>query len=64
MQHLVIGEVVKLPQAGLGLGVAQQVLGRHDHERLAELAVDLAPQQVEIVGGRRAVGDLRGEQSA
>ena len=38
--------------------VAQQRLGRHQHQRLAEVAGHLAAQHVEIVGGRRAVGDL------
>ena len=38
--------------------VAQQRLRRHDHQRLAELAVQLAAQDVEVVGRRRAVGDL------
>ena len=38
--------------------MAQQVLGGHHDEGLAELAVDLAPQQVEVVGGGGAVGDL------
>ena len=39
-------------------GVAQQALGRHHHQRLAEAALDLAPQHVEVVGRRRAVDDL------
>ena len=38
--------------------VAQQRLRRHQDQRLAELAVQLAAQDVEIVGRRRAVGDL------
>ena len=38
--------------------VAQQRLGRHDDERLAELAPHLPAQQVEVVGGRRHVADL------
>ena len=38
--------------------VTEQRLRRHQHQRLAELAVELAPEDVEIVGGRGAVGDL------
>ena len=63
LEHLVIGNVIKLPEARLGLRVAQQVLGRHHNQRLPELAVDLPPQQVEIVGRRRAVGNLRSTAS-
>ena len=48
------------PQAGLGGRVAQQRLGRHHDQRLAELAVDLAAQQVEVVGRRRHVRHLLG----
>ena len=36
----------------------QQRLGRHDHQRLAEVAMHLAAQDVEIIGRRGAVGDL------
>ena len=36
----------------------QQALGRHDDERLAEAAADLAPEQVEILRRRRRDGDL------
>ena len=38
--------------------VPQQRLGRHDHQRLAEVAQHLAAQDVEIIGRRGAVGDL------
>ena len=38
--------------------VPQERLGRHQHQRLAEVAVQLPAQDVEVVGGRRAVGDL------
>src|SRR5262245_1368853 len=38
--------------------VAQQRLGGHDHQRLAEFAMQLPPQNVEIVGGRRTVRHL------
>ena len=41
-----------------GLLVAKQALGRHDDERLAEAAPDLAPEQVEILRGRGRDGDL------
>ncbi len=40
------------------LGVPQQALGAHDDEGLAELAVHLAAQHVEVVGRRCAVDDL------
>jgi hypothetical protein len=38
--------------------VPQQRLRRHQDQRLAELAVQLAAQNVEVVGRRRAVGNL------
>jgi hypothetical protein len=38
--------------------VPQQRLRRHHHQRLAEIAVHLAAQDVEIIGRRGAVGDL------
>ena len=38
--------------------VAQQRLRRHQDQRLAEVALHLAAQDVEVVGRRRAVGDL------
>ena len=38
--------------------VAQQRLRRHQDQRLAELALQLAAQDVEVVRRRRAVGDL------
>jgi hypothetical protein len=38
--------------------VPEQRLGRHDHQRLAEIAQHLAPQDVEVIGRRRAVRDL------
>ena len=63
LEHLVIGNVIKLPEARLGLRVAQQVLGRHHDQRLPELAVDLPPQQVEVVCRRRAIGNLRSTAS-
>jgi hypothetical protein len=37
--------------------VAQQRFRRHQHQRLAEAAVQLAAQDVEVVRRRRAVGD-------
>src|SRR5690606_39142704 len=37
--------------------VAQQALGREDDERLPVLPQRLEPQQVEVLRGRRAVGD-------
>src|SRR3990170_6744097 len=38
--------------------VTEQRLRRHQYQRLAELAVELAPEDVEIVRRRGAVGDL------
>src|SRR5262245_16402943 len=38
--------------------VPQQRLGRHDHQGLAKLAVQLPAQDVEVVGRRGAVDDL------
>ena len=38
--------------------VPQQRLGRHQDQRLAEIAPHLAPQDVEIIGRRGAIGDL------
>src|SRR4029077_4475534 len=38
--------------------VTEQRLRRHQHKRLAELAVQLAPEHMEIIGGRGAIGDL------
>lgn len=56
--HVVGLDVVELVQRGLGLGVAEQVLGGHHDERLAELAVQLAPQAVEVVSRRGDVHHL------
>ena len=36
----------------------QQALGGHHDQRLAEVAPDLAAEQVEVLGGRRGNGDL------
>ncbi|KAI3492962.1 hypothetical protein L1887_42337 [Cichorium endivia] len=44
-------------QVGPGLGVTQETLGEEVDERLAELAVDLPPEHVEVVGRRGAVDD-------
>ena len=41
-----------------GALVAQQRLGRHENERLADVALDLSTQDVEVVRRRGAVGDL------
>ena len=38
--------------------VAQQRLRRHQDQRLADLALQLPAQDVEVIGRRRAVGDL------
>src|SRR6185437_1110248 len=38
--------------------VAKQRLGRHQHQRLAEAAPHLAPENVEIIRRRRAIRDL------
>ena len=56
--RFVIRLVVKLPQGGDGPVVTQQPFGRRDDEGLPELAVDLAAQQVEVVGRRCAICDL------
>jgi hypothetical protein len=45
-------------QVRAGDGVAQQRLGEEDNEGLAELAVDLATENVEQVGGLSHVDDL------
>lgn len=47
---VVAGHVVELVEARAALGVAQQVLGRHDDERLAELAVDLLRLMMMVLG--------------
>ena len=39
--------------------MAQEGLGRRDHQRLAELSLDLSPQQVEVVGRGCGVAYLR-----
>mmetsp|Transcript_20449 Transcript_20449/g.61578 ORF Transcript_20449/g.61578 Transcript_20449/m.61578 type:complete len:288 (+) Transcript_20449:529-1392(+) len=52
---LVVGHLVELRQRGLAVRVSQQVLGRHDDERLPELPVDLTAQDVEVVCGGGAV---------
>eukprot|EP00951_Prasinocladus_malaysianus_P016335 scaffold127235_cov23-Prasinocladus_malaysianus.AAC.1 len=54
----VVRQIVKLVDGRLGLGVPQEVLGAEVDEGLAELAVDLAAQQVEVVGGGGHVCDL------
>ena len=43
---------------GYHLLVPEQRFRRHQHQRLAELAVQLAPQHMEIIRRRRAVDDL------
>jgi hypothetical protein len=50
-----LGEIRQIRHAAL---VAQQRLRRHQDQRLAEVALELAAQDVEVVGRRRAVGDL------
>ena len=52
------GLVVELVEVGARGGVPQQVLRAHHDERLAERAVQLAAQQVEVVGRGGHVGDL------
>mmetsp|Transcript_26187 Transcript_26187/g.70841 ORF Transcript_26187/g.70841 Transcript_26187/m.70841 type:complete len:310 (+) Transcript_26187:942-1871(+) len=47
---MVIWMVVKLGELALALGVAQQGLGAHHNQGLAELAVHLSAQDVEEVG--------------
>ena len=39
--------------------MAEQRLGRHQDQRLAEIAPHLPPQDVEIIRGRGAIGDLQ-----
>jgi hypothetical protein len=51
----VAGEVLAPRHSEL---VPQQRLGGHDHQRLAEITKQLAAQDVEIIGRRRAIGDL------
>ncbi len=51
----VTGEV---GDAGNGKLVPKQRLGRHQEQRLAEVAKHLPPEDVEVIGRRRAVGDL------
>src|SRR5262245_7225646 len=48
-------ELVKARDRAL---VAQQALRRHQDQRLADVALELAPQHMEIVGRRRAVRHL------
>ncbi len=48
-------EIVALADCQL---VPEQRLRRHHHQRLAEIAQHLAPEDVEIVGRRGAIGDL------
>ena len=55
MERGALGDLVEPRHAAL---VAQQRLRRHQDQRLAELALQLPPQDVEIVRRRGAVGDL------
>ncbi|QTK80393.1 hypothetical protein AT6N2_C2847 [Agrobacterium tumefaciens] len=52
------GLACKLGQRRRGALVAQQRLRRHQDQRLAEVALHLAAQDVEVVCRRRAVGNL------
>ena len=52
------GLVVELVEVGFRRRVPQQIFRAHHDERLAERAVELAPQEVEVVGRRCDVGDL------
>mmetsp|Transcript_27485 Transcript_27485/g.77749 ORF Transcript_27485/g.77749 Transcript_27485/m.77749 type:complete len:206 (+) Transcript_27485:169-786(+) len=54
----VVRQVVKLPDGRLGHGVTQQILRGEVDQRLPELAVHLASEQVEVVGRGGDVGDL------
>ena len=38
--------------------MSEEALGRHEDQRLAVAAVDLAPQRVKVLGGRGQVADL------
>ena len=49
-----VGEVGELGEGGL---IAEEPLGSHDDERLSEITVDLAAEDVEVVGGGSAVDD-------
>mmetsp|Transcript_12259 Transcript_12259/g.16810 ORF Transcript_12259/g.16810 Transcript_12259/m.16810 type:complete len:727 (-) Transcript_12259:1120-3300(-) len=53
-----LGALAHLGQRGGAAAVPEQVLGRHHDERLPEVAVDLAPQHVVVVGRRGAVHHL------
>src|SRR5918993_238785 len=58
-QHPVeMGALRDIGKAGGAALVAQQRLRGHQDERLAEVTLELAAQDVEIVRGRRAVRDL------
>ena len=50
--------VVHVGKCRHGALVAEKGLRRHDDERLANVALQLPAQDVEVVGGRGAVGDL------
>jgi hypothetical protein len=54
----VVLAVVELEERRARGRMAEQVLGREDDQRLAEGAVELAAERVEVVGRRRAVDDL------
>lgn len=43
--YMVIWLIIELVQRALALGVAEQVLGTENNERLAELPVDLYQRQ-------------------
>lgn len=54
---LELGALVHLVEAAAGLRMPEKALGREQDDGLAEGQRDLAPEQVEVVAGRGAVGD-------
>ena len=56
-QHRLETAFGELLEPARRLGQTQQALGRHDHERPLLGDPRLAAQQMEVLGGRGAVGD-------
>ncbi len=61
LDALVVRDVIKFPKRALGSRMPQQILGGEDQQRLAELAVDLASEQMEVVGRGGAVCNLQAQ---
>lgn len=53
-----MGSSGKVGDRGAARTVVEEGLGSEDDERLAEITLDLTPQDVEEVGRRGAVGNL------